>query len=282
MFKKLAFGLQCSLFVVAAAITTSLGGCGELFDLFAAVQDANIARERAGIQSPNECRRHGPSYVFGVYSPWGITCQPRANWSGPHVGASGGGGKGHSNQTDRGFFTPTGGGGGGGPVGDGSFSLNGGLIGGGGGYDLQYAQWVFGLEADYSWADINGSSGGCGAAFISHTCSTGVDSLGTFRGRIGYPLGMDGSWLLYATGGLAYGELKGSDSLFNASGSEFRAGYTVGGGVEKALAQHWTVKGEYLYVDLGHATLFNAAPGVPETVSFTSNIFRVGMNYKFY
>jgi opacity protein-like surface antigen len=302
MFKKLALGLA------AAVMATSLGGCPQLKQFEQSQQYQEYLREVERARDPALLRRLAEAAAAAKPDPRTRVCQSsgpggsstyrcteaekaaqdeaarQVRWSGPHVGASGGGGKGHSNQTDRGFFNPFGGGGGGGtgPVGDGSFSLNGGLIGGGGGYDLQYAQWVFGLEADYSWADINGSSGGCGAAFISHTCSTGVDSLGTFRGRIGYPLGADGSWLLYATGGLAYGELKGSDSLFNASGSEFRAGYTVGGGVEKALAQHWTVKGEYLYVDLGHAALFNAAPGVPETVSFTSNIFRVGMNYKFY
>jgi outer membrane immunogenic protein len=217
----------------------------------------------------------------GFAAPPTFAPPPSYTWAGPYLGLSGGFAWGHSNQTDPGFFIPTGGGGVG-PVGDGSFSLNGGLIGGGGGYNLQYGQWVFGLETDYSWADITGSSSGCGAAFISHTCSTQVDSLGTFRGRIGYTLGTQGTWLLYATGGLAYGELKGSDSLFNAAGSDFRAGWTVGAGVETALAQHWTVKGEYLYVDLGHAVLFNAAPGVPETVSFTANVFRVGVNYKFF
>jgi outer membrane immunogenic protein len=207
---------------------------------------------------------------------------PSYSWAGPYLGLSGGPAWGHSKQTDPGFIIPAGGGGIIGGLGDGSFSLKGGLIGGVAGYNLQYGQWVFGLETDYSWADISGSSNSCGAAFILHTCSTQLDSLGTFRGRFGYALGADGTWLLYGTGGLAYGELKGSDSLFNASGSEFRAGWTIGAGVEKAFAQHWTVKGEYLYVDLGHAVLFNAAPGVPETVSFTSNIFRVGVNYKFF
>jgi hypothetical protein len=28
--------------------------------------------------------------------------------------------------------------------------------------------------------------------------------------------------------------------------------------------------------------LFDAAPGIPETASFTANVFRVGLNYKFY
>ena len=96
---------------------------------------------------------------------------PLYNWAGPNVGVAGGFAWGRSNQTDAGFFIPPGGGGGVPPA-DGSFSMKGGLIGGGGGYNLQFGQWVLGLETDYSWADIKGSSNGCGAAFISHICST--------------------------------------------------------------------------------------------------------------
>src|SRR5262245_50041995 len=213
-----------------------------------------------------------------LFDPFSVSRS--GTWAGPYVGVSGGFAWGHSNQTDPGFFF--GGGGGGGPPADGSYSLNGGLIGGGGGYNWQFYQWVFGLETDYSWADINGSSNGCGAAFISHTCGTRVDSLGTFRGRIGYTLGTQGTWLVYATGGLAYGEVKGSDSLFNASGSALQAGWTVGAGVETAFWQNWSAKAEYLYVDLGKSVLFNISPGIPETVSFTASVFRVGVNYKFY
>jgi outer membrane immunogenic protein len=206
---------------------------------------------------------------------------PVNNWAGPFVGVAGGFAWGRSNQTDAGFFIPPGGGGGVPPA-DGSFSMKGGLIGGGGGYNLQFGQWVLGLETDYSWADIKGSSNGCGAAFISHICSTKLDSVGTFRGRIGYALGPQGTWLAYATGGLAVGDLEASDSLFNASGSKFRAGWAVGAGVETAFWRNWSVKAEYLYIDLGKTVLFNIGPGVPETVSFTANVFRVGLNYKFY
>jgi outer membrane immunogenic protein len=206
---------------------------------------------------------------------------PLYNWAGPNVGVAGGFAWGRSNQTDAGFFIPPGGGGGVPPA-DGSFSMKGGLIGGGGGYNLQFGQWVLGLETDYSWADIKGSSNGCGAAFISHICSTKLDSVGTFRGRIGYALGPQGTWLAYATGGLAVGDLEASDSLFNASGSKFRAGWAVGAGVETAFWRNWSVKAEYLYIDLGKTVLFNIGPGVPETVSFTANVFRVGLNYKFY
>ena len=205
---------------------------------------------------------------------------PDYTWTGAYVGISGGFGLGHSSQTDPGLpFTslaaPP-------PPADGSFSLNGGVFGGGAGMNWQSGPWVYGLEGDYSWANINGSSNGCGAAFISHTCGTKLESLGTVRGRIGYAMGWQGSWLLYATGGLAVGELQAFDSLFNASGSDFRAGWTVGAGVETAFWRNWSAKAEYLYVDLGKAVLFNIGPGVPETVSFTANVFRVGVNYKFY
>src|SRR5262245_43892606 len=126
-----------------------------------------------------------------LFDPFSVS---RSALAGPYVGVSGGFAWGHSNQTDSGVPASLFGGGGIVPA-DGSFSLNGGLIGGVAGYNLQYGQWVFGLETDYSWADISGSSNGCGAAFISHTCSTRVDSLGTFRGRVGYAAGTYGDWL---------------------------------------------------------------------------------------
>src|SRR3974390_284629 len=58
---------------------------------------------------------------------------PVNNWAGPFVGVAWG----RSNQTDPGLAVGGGGGGGPGPA-DGSFSLNGGLIGGGGGYNWQF------------------------------------------------------------------------------------------------------------------------------------------------
>jgi len=35
-------------------------------------------------------------------------------------------------------------------------------------------------------------------------------------------------------------------------------------------------------MDLGSAHLFDIVPGIPEKVSFTDNIFRIGINYKFW
>jgi outer membrane immunogenic protein len=204
---------------------------------------------------------------------------PAQNWTGGHTGIVGGYGSGHSDQTDPGLIPL--------PVvnilpDDGHYSVKGGLFGGALGYNWQKGPWVFGLEGDFSWSDIAGQSAVCGPTTATpHPCGTKLDALGTFRGRVGYAAGLNGNWLLYATGGLAIGEVHGWDARTPASGSDWRAGWTVGAGVETALAPNWTAKLEYLYVDLGNAQVFNVVPGVPESVGFTANILRAGINYKF-
>ncbi len=194
---------------------------------------------------------------------------PVYDWSGGYIGIEGGGGAGHSNQTDT-LMT----------VADGHFSVSGGLLGGTLGYNWQTGPWVYGLEGDYSWSDIKGQSSICGFG-SPHPCGTKLDSLGTFRGRIGHTVGAMGNWLLYGTGGLAVGDVHGWDALFPSSGSAVWTGWTAGAGVETSFAPHWTAKLEYLYVDLGKHHLFDVVPGVPETVSFKANIVRVGVNYAF-
>jgi outer membrane immunogenic protein len=204
-----------------------------------------------------------------------------SNWTGTYGGLQGGSGWGHSDQTDPGV-----------PVlppaesseedEDGHYSANGGLIGGTFGYNWQQGLAVFGLEGDFSWANISGQSNVCGPMTASpHPCGTKLDALGTFRGRVGFAAGATGNWLLYATGGLAVGDVRGWDSLTPASGTDWRAGWTVGAGVETAFAPNWSVKLEYLYVDLGRAPVFNVVPGVPESVGLTANIVRAGINYRF-
>ena len=199
------------------------------------------------------------------------------NWTGSYGGVSGGYGWGHSDQTDPGIpVLPTDTEG---PVGDGHYGARGGMLGGSLGYNWQQGAWVWGVEGDFSWADIKGSSAVCGPTTVTpHPCGTKLDALGTFRGRVGYAAG---NWLLYATGGLAVGDVKGWDALTPAFGSDWRAGWTVGAGVETAIAPNWTAKLEYLYIDLGSAQVFNIVPGVPESVGLTSNILRAGINYRF-
>ena len=79
--------------------------------------------------------------------------------------------------------------------------------------------------------------------------------------------------------------------FWNGSPSSTRVGWTVGGGVEYALTNNWTIKGEYLYANLGSSSFTsvgNAAaatffPGVYASgkVNYNASIFRAGVNYKF-
>jgi opacity protein-like surface antigen len=61
------------------------------------------------------------------------------------------------------------------------------------------------------------------------------------------------------------------------------SGWTLGAGLEAALAPNWTAKVEYLYVDLGSFNCgLNCGAGlVNDNVSFRTNILRAGVNYKF-
>jgi outer membrane immunogenic protein len=168
---------------------------------------------------------------------------------------------------------------------------SGGFGGGQLGYNWQRGQLVVGVEADLQAADIRDE-------FSSRVIDAGGDVLdahqrldyfGTVRGRVGFAFGRA---LVYATGGYAYGG--GSDQLFASNGAftanlhndDTRSGSVVGGGVELALAPHWSAKIEYQHIDLGSERL--SAPSVPPGVIITSNkledqveTVRLGLNYRF-
>ncbi|MCJ9702819.1 MULTISPECIES: outer membrane protein [unclassified Bradyrhizobium] len=177
------------------------------------------------------------------------------------------------------------------------------------GYNVQTGTVVWGIEADISGADIKGSSTVTRTLPVFPTIMTTqeqkVDWFGTVRGRIGAAITPD--WMIYATGGLAYGHVKASTSIVDPTGGSgtpclnvicgagaaesWRVGWTVGGGGEYRLSSNWSVKLEYLYYDLGSEkyTFFNQvfpiapgpARGFDATANFTGHIARVGLNYKF-
>ena len=117
--------------------------------------------------------------------------------------------------------------------------------------------------------------------------------LGTLRGRLGVAFG---SLLPYATGGLAVARVSYSDFGFfpffpstnAASSGETRAGWTLGGGAEWKFAPRWSIKAEYLYVDLGTTTYtsLNSVLGATASIihghHLTENIARIGLNYSFW
>jgi outer membrane immunogenic protein len=174
-----------------------------------------------------------------------------------------------------------------------------GFIGGGQlGYNWQRGTWLFGLEGDIQFSNERGSGdvctvAGCPVGSAVFTRDYKLDWFGTARGRVGF-LPAE-RLLLYATGGLAYGNFSGSSwtlPLDVGTWSHLQAGWTVGAGVEAALGSNWSVKFEYLYMDLGHvggSTATNTTvAGTTTTVltyvfntRFTDSIARVGLNYKF-
>ena len=94
-----------------------------------------------------------------------------------------------------------------------------GFIGGGQfGYNYQIGQVVWGFEADFQGTSIKGDGIATGTAIpsgfpahsvtVSGTGSQKLDFLGTVRGRLGWT--WDNPWLVYVTGGLAYGHTKTS------------------------------------------------------------------------
>ncbi len=137
------------------------------------------------------------------------------------------------------------------------------LVGGTIGYNLQTGSWVWGIEGDLAWANIDDSVG---------ARSSEITWFGTARGRIGYA-GW-GSMMPYITAGAAFAGVE--NSIGAASTSETRVGWTAGLGLEYMVWTNWSVKLEYLYADLGTAD----APG-PSTVDMTSHIVRAGLNYRF-
>ena len=180
-----------------------------------------------------------------------------------------------------------------------------GFVGGGEfGFNWQFGKWfVLGAEADFSGSDISGNSTRVhdfpqfSTDMADVRISQRVDWFGTVRGRVGFV-----PWcrmLIYGTGGFAYASVDdsavidfvpfGGVSHFPASHDDTETGWTAGGGIEFAISHHWSVKVEYLYMDVGDVTAI--APQVPNlnnppvmaSYHFDNQFHTVaaGLNFKF-
>ena len=194
-----------------------------------------------------------------------------------------------------------------------------GFIGGGQiGYNWQVTNWVWGIEADIQGIgnNNNGNNSTATTSVLANNlvpintqlnASNRVEWLGTVRARLGWLAAP--TFLLYGTGGLAYGGVKssvniaqshevfGGDTTFGSLASSFsetRTGWTAGAGFEYLFFPRWSAKFEYLYYDLGNvswnAGTLNAAfsdgfvrYGISPQVdtSFKGSIIRAGVNFHF-
>ena len=191
------------------------------------------------------------------------------------------------------------------------------------GYNWQRDKWVWGVEADFQFA---GQAVDASIVCPAANCGTGhplvvalnqkLDWYGTLRGRVG--IAPMPSILTYATGGLAYGEIRSQGSItsigkdLNIPGigispgpttvdffkvNKPAVGWTVGAGVEAQVIGNWTVRAEYLHIDFSPIDYFGTTSffvGTPiglgnnftnAKASFhshlTMDIVRGGFNYKF-
>jgi outer membrane immunogenic protein len=212
------------------------------------------------------------------------------DWGGGYIGINGGYGFGQSEWSDP--FNPSG------NTSSGHFNVNGGLVGGTMGVSGQWGAWVFGVEGDFDWQGLSGTSSSafCTSIFASATAATGSglscrtqsNWIGTLRARVGY------AWdrvLVYGTiGGAGANVEVGLNGLPVQTNVEF--GWTAGGGLEWAFADNWTAKVEYLFVGLpgkppcdhGYSCGYDApasAVNANDRVTLNENIIRVGVNFKF-
>jgi len=171
------------------------------------------------------------------------------------------------------------------------------------GYNWQFAPtWLVGVEGDFSWAHMDSTLTVIPIATISGlpdpiqptTWTRNLNWLASARARLGYLLMPN--LLLYGTGGGAWGNFDYNGSFVslvagtNNWSNPFSAtasGYVVGAGAEWMFAQHWLLRGEYLFYHLdGTSNLSGNARFPLNPILFTfgdtdTHVGRVAVSYKF-
>jgi outer membrane immunogenic protein len=207
-----------------------------------------------------------PPMAPAMYVP---TTVPVYNWGGIYFGVNAGYQWGGSQWS--------------GPANPPDFNVNGGLVGGTIGANIQLERFVFGAEGDFDWqgltgASINGNCVNTPPAGNGSACQTQSTWLSTVRGRAGY------AWdkvLFYGTAGTAFGNIKAGLASGNQT-SATAVGWAAGAGTEVAFSDNWTGRMEYIHVDLTNVPC--AACGTTPAfsgINLSENIFRASIDYKF-
>jgi high affinity Mn2+ porin len=147
---------------------------------------------------------------------------------------------------------------------------------------------VIDLELDTSFPSFPNKAGvsiggvsTLSSPFGAETFQETMLSSGTVRGRLGYA---PGDWLFYATSGFAwtYDRLALTQLASGTTDMPFlwRFGWAAGGGVEAAIAPHWTARLEYLFTDYGAASVTFPSTGQRFNSDFLVSELRLGLNYQ--
>jgi outer membrane immunogenic protein len=175
-------------------------------------------------------------------------------------------------------------------------SSDGRFIGGGQlGYNWQTGNFVLGVEGDIDGiaSDNNRSAaviiGGAGPFVVT---SNNADWVATLAARFGWAI--DHVLLYGKAGGGWIGNSNGftvtnvtTGTTFSSGGGNSRGGWLLGGGIEYAISNNWSLKGEYNYIGLGNRTV--AVPvivggGVVDTFGSSNRnvqMVKFGFNYSF-
>jgi outer membrane immunogenic protein len=205
--------------------------------------------------------RKGPPPAPAYYAP-------PFTWTGFYVGINGGYG---FSDVDNNNFAFGGGKAFGHP--------DGGMVGGTVGYNYQIGQFVLGLEGSLDWADLNK-----GRSFADGSSSNlKVDSVGNVLARVGYAYDRT---LFYVAGGYAGADVHAGTFNDAAVGvgfggsSGWQSGYAIGAGVEYAITNNISVKGEYIFSQLADKTYYAGTPDQVKAGLDLSTV-KLGVNYKF-
>lgn len=280
------FGNTRTGWTIGSGVEAALGGnwTGKIEYLYLDLGNQSGAGVHAfGSDVRAQIFRAGVNYRIGGNSVY--AAPPVANWAGFYGGLNAGGATALNRSSVTVTGTPTE-----------QFNLSpDGFIGGGQiGYNFQAGSLVYGLETDFQGSTLRDDRN-CLLSCVAGSAATFDQKLqwfGTVRGRVGYSLS---STLFYATGGLAYGNVKTrvqEVAGINAIDTTFehtRTGYAVGGGIESPFdflglfGPNWTSKTEYLYVDLGRSTDAYTVGGVNHvlTTRTQEHTIRTGLNYHF-
>jgi opacity protein-like surface antigen len=173
-----------------------------------------------------------------------------------------------------------------------------------GGYNWQPpgANWVLGVEAEASGIDSVGNNT-CFAYSglrVPSNCTVKPSVAGALTARAGYAFGRS---LVYAKGGLAILSESIDATVNGGQPGQTRAnpsplGWTLGGGIEYALTNAWSLRAEYDHSQFANVGLFapqsiilvvpppflhggGSVAGPPTSANIGINQFKFGLNYNF-
>ena len=212
----------------------------------------------------------------------GFACAAQAaapvfTWTGCYIGVNAGADFGNSKWSDLAFPAPAG-------V---SFGTSGGVFGGQAGCNYQFQNFVIGGEGELWGSSLSGSATLLGAEGATLGFKTKSDMAGDLAVRAGYAFDRV---LVFGKVGVAWAHYAFTETVrgygnYTDTGSGDYSGLLLGLGLEYAIDSHWSVKGEYDYVDYGGKAipLYTVGGGYDYTANIRNieNIVKAAVNFRF-